>query len=92
MQISCNLYEFRHGNVRQEDSLIDTLLTSMLTQRLYDKYAIEERVNRFGLKLYENLSVIVLGTRKLITDKIYFIKKKMKNFLNRETVITFKGI
>ena len=79
------------GTSDQEDSLIDTLLTSMLTQRLYDKYAIEERVNRFGLKLYENLSVIVLGTRGLITDRIYFIKKKMKNFLNRETVITFKG-
>ena len=79
------------GATDQEDSLIDTLLTSMLTQRLYDKYAIDERVNRFGLKLYENLSVIVLGTRGLVTDKIYFIKKKMKNFLNRETIITFKG-
>ncbi|WP_124067137.1 helix-turn-helix domain-containing protein [Clostridium sp. E02] len=79
------------GTSDQENSLIDTLLTSMLTQRLYDKYAIDERVNRFGLKLYENLSVIVLGTRGLVTDKIYFIKKKMKNFLNRETVITFKG-
>lgn len=79
------------GTLDQENSLIDTLLTSMLTQRLYDKYAIDERVNRFGLKLYENLSVIVLGTRGLVSDKIYFIKKKMKNFLNRETVITFKG-
>ncbi len=79
------------GTADQESSLIDTLLTAMLTQRLYDKHAIQDRVNRFGLKLYDHLTVIVLGTRNKATDKMYFIKKKMKNFLNRETVITYKG-
>lgn len=79
------------GAPDQENSLIDTLLTAMLSQRLYDKHAINDRVNRFGLKLYENLTVIVLGTRSLATDKVYIIKKKLKNFLNRETVIIYKG-
>jgi hypothetical protein len=75
----------------QDNPLIETFLTSILTHKLNDKNAIEERVNRFSLKLYENLTVIALDTRNLIIDKVYFIKKKLKSFLARETILLFKG-
>ncbi|MEY8355910.1 helix-turn-helix domain-containing protein [Lachnospiraceae bacterium 54-53] len=75
----------------RKEALVETFLTSMLTQRLYEKNAIEERVNRFRLKLYDNLHVIVAGTHDLITDRVYFFKKKLKNFLVRETIVLFQG-
>jgi hypothetical protein len=74
-----------------ENTLIETFLTSMLTQKLYDKNAIEERVHKFRLKLYENLNVIVISAPDLSLDKLYFLKKKLKNFLARETIVLFQG-
>ncbi|WRS27597.1 helix-turn-helix domain-containing protein [Oscillospiraceae bacterium MB08-C2-2] len=75
----------------RENTLVETFLTAMLTQRLFDKAAIEERVSRFQLKLYDNLTVIVLGTKNMMREKVYFIIKRAKNFLTRETMVIFKG-
>lgn len=74
-----------------ENTLIETFLTSMLTQKLYDKNAIEERIHKFRLKLYEKLNVIVISAPNLNLDKLYFLKKKLKNFLARETIVLYQG-
>lgn len=73
--------------------LIDSFLIALLNQKLYDHDAIDERVRRFNLKLYDNLTVLVieLGESRTLMDRIYYIKRKLQNALNRDTILFHGG-
>lgn len=75
-----------------EFPLVETFLTALLNQKLYDNDAIEERVRRFNLKFYDHLHIIVveLGeSLKAYSDRLFHFKRKLQNFLNRDTVVIY---
>ncbi|AZV56488.1 helix-turn-helix domain-containing protein [Clostridium sp. AWRP] len=71
--------------------LVDSFITALLNQKLYDHDAISERARAFNLKLYDNLYVIAIELNDINRndDKIYYLKRKMQNYFNRDTVIIY---
>ena len=75
-----------------EFPLVETFLTALLNQKLYDNDAIEERVRRFNLKFYDHLHIIVVemgDSLKAYSDRLFHFKRKLQNFLNRDTVVIY---
>ncbi len=75
-----------------EAPLVESFLTALLNQKLYDNDAIEERVRRFNLKFYDNLYIIVVelgDTMKGQSDRLFHFKRKLQNFLNRDTLTIY---
>ncbi|WKY44028.1 helix-turn-helix domain-containing protein [Eubacteriaceae bacterium ES2] len=76
-----------------ENSLTDTFLIALLNQKMYDHAAIEEREKIYGLKLYKNLFAVVIriDNRQNTNDRLYYLKRIVQNFFNRQTVIIYNG-
>lgn len=76
-----------------ENSLTDTFLTALLNQKMYDHAAIEEREKIYGLKLYKNLYAVVIriDNGRNNNDRLYYLKRIVQNFFNRQTVIIYNG-
>lgn len=76
-----------------ENSLTDTFLTALLNQKMYDHAAIEEREKIYGLKLYKNLYAVVIriDNGRNNNDRLYYLKRIIQNFFNRQTVIIYNG-
>ncbi|MCR4436607.1 MAG: helix-turn-helix domain-containing protein [Clostridiales bacterium] len=91
--ISMSLKEHSSTFLPSTRPLIDSFLTALLNQKLYDHDAIDERVRRFNLKLYDNLCVLVveLGESGSLMDRVYYIKRKLQNAFNRDTVLFYGG-
>ncbi|MBV7273412.1 helix-turn-helix domain-containing protein [Clostridium sp. PL3] len=78
-------------NFSSINPLVDSFITALINQKLYDHDAINERARAFNLKLYDNLYVITieLNNTNKNQDRIYYLKRKMQNYFNRDTIIIY---
>lgn len=74
--------------------LIESFLISLLNEKIYDHDAIDERIHQFNLKLYDNLTLIVIELKdSFLQDKAKAIlfKRKLQNFLGRDNIVYYDG-
>lgn len=93
---NCLLYYLTENRIEHPSSspLVESFLTSLLNQKLYDHNAIEERIHQFKLKLYDNLTLIAIGLSQNFQnnkDQLFILKRKIQNFLARDTILYYNG-
>jgi len=68
---------------------IESFLQSIIEKRLTEEEQILNRVEAYRLEFRSRFVCIVVRTDvdSVNTDKIYIIKKKLRNFLNRKTIL-----
>lgn len=75
-------------------TLTDAFLLSLLNRKIYDKNAIDERVNRFNMKFYDKISLIAIRSENEFqgnNDLTHLFLKKLQNFLGRDTILYYNG-
>ncbi|AKL97292.1 transcriptional regulator, PucR family [Clostridium aceticum] len=91
------LSQFLTNNYAEHAScspLIESFLISLLNEKLYDHDAIDERIHQFNIKLYDNLTLIVIELKdSFLQDKAKAIlfKRKLQNFLGRDNIVYYDG-
>jgi len=83
-----------HTEQASSSPLIESFLISLLNEKLYDHDAIDERAHQFNLKLYDNLSLIVIEMKDYFLqdkDKAFIFKRKLQNFMGRDNIVYYDG-
>ena len=88
---SISLDEF-YGADPAGNPMVESFLLGLLARKISDPAVIQNRAERIKLELYDTKYVI---TAEFIekyknTDRLYLLKKQLKNHLNRSTVVVYE--
>ncbi len=72
--------------------MVESFLNGLLEQKITDADVIQSRAERIDLELYDTKYVITAEfvEKYRNTDRLYLLKKQLKNHLNRSTVVVYQ--
>ena len=90
--LSITMDEF-YGADPTSNPMVESFLTGLLERKISDPGVIQSRAERIKLELYDTKYVLTaeLDERLCSTDRLYLIKKQLKNHLNRATVVVYRN-
>ncbi|MCI8594722.1 MAG: hypothetical protein HFF09_05645 [Oscillospiraceae bacterium] len=88
---SITLDEF-YGADPTGNPMVESFLNGLLEQKITDADVIQSRAERIDLELYDTKYVITAEfvEKYRNTDRLYLLKKQLKNHLNRSTVVVYQ--